>query len=36
MHFIPYLTGWFHTGELSHEGPFREAIEQFLGPWPPQ
>jgi hypothetical protein len=34
MHFVPYLSGWQHVGELEHETPFRDAIEQLLGPWP--
>jgi len=36
MHSIPALGGWMKSGmsELDHEGPFRDALIQLLGPWP--
>jgi len=36
MHFVPYLSGWRQPslGDMAHQGPFREAINQLLGPWP--
>jgi hypothetical protein len=34
MHFIPRLGGWLQRGEMEHQAPFEQAIEQLLGPRP--